>query len=181
MNLLDVDLTKVYHYGKNDVNDYGWGCVYRNVQTIQSLNNLPVSSIATMQNEIGIDSTKSGRDLWIEPVDTRRYFPWDETLALYTSVANPESHMLRTRKSDFDQIFENAEKTKKFLLSCLDNKKRVLIDDSISSYILTGIIEDDKSPSTYVYIDPHVSNAQRSLKTMSEQEFFNHDLWMMIC
>ena len=178
MNLLDIDLTKVYHYGKNDVKDYGWGCVYRNVQTIQSLNDLPVSSIASMQNEIGIDSSMSGRNLWIEPVDARRYFPWDETLTLYSSVDDPESYMLRTKKSDFDEIFKTRAETKKFLLSCLENNKRVLIDDSISSYILTGISKDN---DTYFYIDPHVSNANQSLKTMSEQEFFNRNLWMMLC
>ena len=179
MNLLDVDLSKVYHYGKNGVNDHGWGCVYRNIQTIQSLNNLPVTSIATMQKEIGIDSNKSGRDLWIEPVDARKYLPENKSLALFTSINNPESYMLRTKLSDFDQIFEDKQKTKNFLLSCLENNRRVLIDDSISSYILTGI--DIKVPSTYFYIDPHVSNAVNSLKSMSEEEFFNHNLWMMLC
>ena len=174
MNLLDIDHSKIYKYGDQGINDYGWGCVYRNVQTLSALHGREIPTISEMQKSIGIDPDGNGRNLWIEPVDTQFYLPWKTTLALHKVVEDPENYMLRTKEQDFDKIFTNNIDTKEFLLSCLNHNSRVLLDDSISSYILTGIVDDQ-----YVYIDPHVQND--NVRTMTEKEFFNRSIWMMLC
>ena len=177
MNLLDFDHSKIYKYGDQGINDYGWGCVYRNVQTLSAFNNTKVPTISEMQEKAGIDPSLSGTQLWIEPNDTRSFLPWKKTLALHKGVEDVEKYLLRTKVEDFDKIFKTKEDTKTFLLECLRNNSRVLLDDSIKSYILTGITDDDNP--TYIYIDPHLS--ENNVQTMSETNFFNHSLWMMLC
>ena len=66
---------EVYHYGKCGLNDCGWGCTYRNIQTI-------VSSLQVMRGEAGTVPTMqellgyagkalcgggTSRRLWLEP------------------------------------------------------------------------------------------------------------------
>jgi len=173
MNLLDVDPKDIFRYGSQGVNDFGWGCVYRNVQTLRSLNDLPVPTIQEIQVEVGIDPT--GQQLWIEPVDVKPYLPWHDSLALYKTVDDVQPYLLRTNKDDFDAVFTQPEDAETFLLRCLNDKKqRVLLDDSISSYILTGIVDN-----TYIYIDPHVS--EKNVRTMDKAQFYNRPLWMMLC
>ena len=174
MNLLDVDTDKIYKYGSQNYSDYGWGCVYRNIQSMRAFNNLPVPTIPEMQQTIGIDPSGTGQQLWIEPVDARQYFPWETSFALYNNTTDPESHLLRTKLDDFDTILTDKSSADKFLHDCFSKNRRVLLDDSLASYILTGIVDD-----TYVYIDPHVQTD--NIRTMSRDNFYNRNLWMMMC
>ena len=101
---MNIDQRHIYHYGSQGIRDEGWGCVYRNIQTMRAMNNMTIPTISTMQADIGIDPRGQGRALWIEPVDARRYFPPNNKLVLYTTAPNPESYMLRTKLSDFDRV-----------------------------------------------------------------------------
>ncbi len=168
-----IDTQKIYRYGSQGFDDYGWGCVYRNVQTLLALSDLPVPSIPEMQTQLGIDPTLFGRNLWIEPVDVRQYLPWRVSLALYTKLANAEPHMLRTKTKDFDHTFRDEEETESFLLSRLKENTNILIDDTVYSYILIAITD-----GTYVYIDPHVQ--ENNVRTMSRKQFYNRPVWMML-
>ena len=174
MNLLDVDPEKIYKYGSQGEKDYGWGCVYRNVQTIRALKDLDVPSIAEMQSTIGIDPNGKGRELWIEPIDTKRYFPWETKLVLYQNTPDVANRLLRTRMEDFESIMKDSTSMDNFFHDCFKKNRRVLLDDSRASYVLTGIVDD-----TYIYIDPHVQT--NNVRSMTHKEFYNRPLWMAMC
>lgn len=171
---MNIDQRHIYHYGSQGIRDEGWGCVYRNIQTMRAMNNMTIPTISTMQADIGIDPRGQGRALWIEPVDARRYFPPNNKLVLYTTAPNPESYMLRTKLSDFDRVLRSTTDTDAFLSRCLANKRQVLIDDSVYSYLLVNIID-----GLYIYVDPH--RQQHHVQSMTRDEFFNHKVWMMLC
>tara|TARA_B110000008_G_C16952036_1_gene556705 strand:- start:155 stop:676 length:522 start_codon:yes stop_codon:yes gene_type:complete len=173
MDLLDIDPSKIYHYGSQGINDHGWGCVYRNIQTLIALEStLPVPSLQTIQRELGIAGS-GGTSLWIEPVDAKRYLPWKQSLVVYTRVPHPEISMLRTTMDQVDHVVRDSAKCEEFLLSMLEKGQRVLIDDTIYSYILTGIVDN-----VYIYIDPHVQ--QNHIKQMPREQFYNRDVWMFL-
>ena len=173
MNLLDVNPNDIYHYGSQGINDHGWGCVYRNIQTIRKLSGMSVPSIEDIQTASGIDPALSGSDLWIEPKQAIPFLPGYNTLNLYRAVTDVSPYLLRTSMTDFNHVFQTPAETESFLLKSLGNNKRVLLDDSIQSYILTGIVDD-----TFVFIDPHV--AQNNVRSMTRTEFFRRPLWMML-
>lgn len=174
MNLLDINPNDIYHYGSQGINDHGWGCVYRNIQTIcQMTGTTPVPSIQDIQKASGINPDLSGTDLWIEPKQAMPFLPGYNTLNLYRTVTDVSPYLLRTSMTDFNHVFQTPAETEYFLLESLNNNKRVLLDDSIQSYILTGIVDD-----TFVFIDPHVS--QNNVRSMTRTEFFRRPLWMML-
>jgi len=173
MNLLDVDPDDIYRYGSQGIDDHGWGCVYRNIQTIRKMSGMPVPSIEDIQRVSGIDPALSGKNLWIEPKQAMPFLPGYNTLNLYRTVQDVSPYLLRTSISDFNHVFKTPAETESFLLETLKKNKRILLDDSIQSYILTGIVDD-----TFVYIDPHVS--KNNVRSMSRAEFFRRPLWMML-
>ena len=60
-----------YHYGDCGVVDHGWGCSYRNAQTLVSALGIePVPTMQDMLSVYGLSLPKGGRGkryLWIEP------------------------------------------------------------------------------------------------------------------
>lgn len=175
MNLINVDSTDIYRYGSQGVNDHGWGCTYRNVQTLRKLKGLSVPTLSEIQTQVGIDPRGRGTELWIEPIDAKQFLPSYNELVLYKTVEDVTPHLLRTSVEDFNAVYRNANDAEAYLMSCLNNKQqRVLLDDSIRSFILTGIVDD-----TYILIDPHVS--QDNVRAITRQQFYNRPLWMMLC
>ena len=95
-----LKITKWFKYGDGAVRDHGWGCVYRNVQTVRAFNDLPHIDILTIVRRcrplacshektrpcdktadakrkscLGMDASAVVNliDLWIEPPDIKRY------------------------------------------------------------------------------------------------------------
>ena len=170
--LLPIEID-IYRYGSQHLQDHGWGCVYRSLQNLTAMRKLPVPTISQMQQDIGIDPSGTGRHLWIEPIDVRRYLPENAALVLFSNVDNPDDYMLRTRASDVDRIVTTKQDADDFLRACLAKQQPVLLDDSVYSYLLIGLLDDD-----YIYIDPHCSD--NNVRSLSRSEFYNRNLWMML-
>lgn len=179
-----------YHYGDNGVRDHGWGCSYRNAQTLASaLHVKPIPTLKQMLSVYGLAFPKGGRDkrhLWIEPPQVRTIL-WKlcgvrSDAVLYTREDPKQfesTKMLRSKLSDFVEHFNDASS----LLQRLDQHFAdsgglpVIVDDAIYSYMLVPHRAKDK----YTLIDPHVGRGKRgSIRVLSKTDFVAKSGWMML-
>ncbi len=164
---------KTYHYGDNNIDDSGWGCSYRNTQTIISCykkyydDTIIVPCISQILSFFKKDiMTKNKRDLWIEPYHIGEYI---NSLNLnisgkhYAYVIDDKdfSKILKTdilfylEQERIVNTFDSMLSIIKyhFKKSCLP----VVIDDGLYSYCL--LMKDNN----IIIIDPH-RNENKILK-----------------
>lgn len=184
-------MQKYYHYGCQDFNDAGFGCTYRNLQTLMYWLNIPVPHITTLleyffKNYATIIENKQTRKLWIEPYDVGNYlksmYDINGTNLLYIVRDTDIEMMSRTDISvyldstDSPRIYTNNTFSKLFeyLVGYFSKTSvPIIIDDGIFSYCLTGINE-----TTICIADPHKFN-QNDTNYSKNIDFFKNKFWMI--
>lgn len=175
-----------YHYGDCDVVDHGWGCSYRNAQTLSSALKIdPVPTVQEMLAVYGLSLPTGGRGkryLWIEPPQVKHILYKLRGIRCHTLLFTQQDQlfrMLRSTPSDFDRQVT----TKEDLLTSVDKHfvdtggLPVIIDDSIYSYAIAPNSKKDR----YTLIDPHVSRGKRgSVRVLTKNEFVSRPGWMLL-
>ena len=175
---------KTYHYGDNNIDDSGWGCSYRNIQTIISCykthydNSIIVPCISQIVSFFKKDiMTKNKRDLWIEPYHIGKY------IKHFMSTINGKHYAYVIDDNDFSKILKTdilfyLEQGR--IVNTFDSmigiikehfKKShlpVVIDDGLYSYCF--LMEDNN----ITLIDPHRTENKILKKDISflKKKFF---------
>lgn len=179
---------KLYHYKIDDFDDIGFGCSYRNIQTILSAYSL--------KNNINIPNIKDiltffypnyehiqKKHLWIEPLQISKYL-----LDTYNIKCNNLLYVMNDKdsqkmlKSDITYYIENNKiyNSKQFnnIKTIINNhffnsNLPIVIDDGIYSYCVCSI-----SNNSITLIDPHTTQNKDIIKIKS-LEFFKNKFWMI--
>lgn len=148
-----------YQYGDDRTDDRGWGCVWRNLQTL--LHHLAVSGatrghrgvvppISVLMSSMGVPRSGRARDMWIEPQQCKEYL-WEKhrIRARLVGLRVQPGRLLRTAVDDFDATTDDPQVMDSWIrtstLPC------VIVDDAITSYCIMGLDSDDD----YIIGDPH--------------------------
>tara|TARA_B100000161_G_C33525743_1_gene403442 strand:+ start:342 stop:911 length:570 start_codon:yes stop_codon:yes gene_type:complete len=166
---------KLYHYGMEDFDDTGFGCSYRNIQTLLSAYkkyydfsiNIPnIRELLEYFNPDYLNKTKQ-KDLWIEPYHVSQYlfqnFNIDFVNTLYVTKDEDINKILKTdvnvyllnktyHKNNFTELLNLFHK------HFLKSKLPIIIDNGIYSYCIKNI--GDK----VTLIDPHTKSSDGLLK-----------------
>ena len=188
---------KTYHYKDDGLNDCGWGCSYRNIQTILSCYKhyyLPETRIPLVQDIVAFFnkdiSCQNMTDLWIEPYHVWQYLssidtPIQGTNYIYLKDDKDVSKMLKTDITvyitnntiinDFDEL------QAKIQVHFQKNKLPIIIDNGTYSYCLSrtqasSVTESDNNDSL-VLIDPHTID-DNNVRPISI-DFLKNNLWMI--
>ena len=177
-----IVLPRVAGYGDDNVFDYGWGCVYRGVQTLRYYWKMPFMSLPQMRALCGTaapPSSASVRSLWIEPPDIRRcrLLPRGKLVLFAPPRVDVDAFLLksprRTTRKDFDVVTSDFDRWWRFLKATLDSDRSpVLLDDQVHSFVLYGY---DKN---FLYVaDPHFADPKSRLRKLPAQDLMRKT-WM---
>ena len=173
----------LYQYGDDNYNDSGFGCVYRNIQTILSCLSLSNPAV-TVPNIREMISEIKGPDFenlpmvqrWIEPASAGDYIrkKWGIEGGNYMSVGyhgkNPG--IMTTDKN----VYRDSTFGSRGILLIIDQHFQqsnipILIDDGTMSYLIVGYSEN------MLHIaDPHTR--ERKVYFWPEERF-GHQGWMI--
>ena len=152
---------RVYGYGDNGFEDGGFGCSYRNAQTLLGalgVRDGEIPSVRDMMVSLGVEFDR-GRplsDMWIEPLQIRDLVHAIAGRRLRALVAGSlplaESRMLRNVPAQYDGHVPAVEDLHGMIRASLRRGVPVVIDDGIGSYIVLGVADDGGG---YVVGDPH--------------------------
>ncbi len=168
---------RIFRYGDGGENDHGWGCVYRNTQTV--LREMGVEtppSIARMMAKLGISPSKNQQEMWIEPPDANTFIQ-HVTGRRLSQVAYPSSRSIdrismRYGGTDFE-IVEQSEQLESMIKDSLEKHHiPIIIDDGIVSYVILGLSEGE-----VVIGDPHVQ--RNNVRVLPAEQFYSK-AWMML-
>ena len=179
---------RTYHYGDDGVKDHGWGCSYRNAQTVASAMGLPVPSMEQMLGCFGLKANvRPKRRLWIEPKQVGAMLEMLNANIRCTHVVFSSKGLrtfskrfLRTSLDEYTPE-EQIDKDGAELVRRLDahfarsNGLPAIIDDGIYSYILIP----GKAPGAYRVVDPHVGR-KRPLRCMKASDLARAPGWMIL-
>lgn len=185
---------EIFHYKKNNFNDVGFGCSYRNIQTIISalklfyFNTLIVPDIEELLKEIkpgykDIIATSNIKSLWIEPHDIYDYFykhlGMRGNRILYCVSMFDIKKMLNERDISKYEVFLHKIRFDKvlqiFVNHFKESKLPIVIDDGVYSYLISEIYKCKKK---FVLIDPHTFD-KNSAVTVKDIDFLKNSFWMI--
>lgn len=180
---VDLDVPKVYRYHSEGYDDFGWGCVYRNAQTMLRALKREVPALPDLTRAVGSGDewllTPGKACSWIEPHDIAEYFrrfvPECGDLRLVNvatrdgarlqnaracRVGTTHVYELLPRPSGLEQGSQDALRAAMRIRSIVvghlaRTRTLVLIDDSINSYLVAGFRSAGRAGAEYRVLDPH--------------------------
>lgn len=180
-----------YHYGDQGVQDHGWGCSYRNAQTVASYMRATVPSLPDMLSIFNLEKVykHGGKRLWIEPPQVahvlRVLSRIDSTTLVFARTKGGlrmfEKHgMVRSTLEDFDNQLEGEYDQ---LLTRLHKHFKesdglpIIIDNGVCSFVLIP----GTKPNTMILVDPHIERGQKGcVRVFRPDELFNEWGWMIL-
>ena len=144
---------KVFAYGDQQVNDHGYGCVYRCVQTLRHYYQLKISHLFSyIQAVYALDDAiiqhysdlGEKQKLWIEPPSVRKLIPEKNVQVWLFCPPSLRTDTFLSRipqlshRSDFDLEVRDQVTCQSLINASLTNKHPLIIDDKICSYVLCG-------------------------------------------
>jgi hypothetical protein len=171
---VEIALPRVAGYGDDGVSDFGWGCVYRNVQTLRAYWDMSFMGLDTMRARLRLPRTaSSNRAMWIEPPDVRRgrLLP-PGRLVLFVPGGDYGAFLSKSPRGAVAGQFDvrTADKTEwwRFVADSLAKRKSpIVLDDQVSSYVLYGF---DKN---HLYLaDPHFSDPSQRVRKVPLGQLF---------
>lgn len=185
----------IYHYCIDNFNDIGFGCSYRNIQTILSSykkhykNNIEIPNIRDILNYFNSDYQEKiikGKitDLWIEPFQISEYLKKHYKIKgeniLYVTKDEDISKILKTDISIYlsNTIYNKSTYNK--LLDLINqhfNKSKlpIVIDNGTYSYCLSNPINDSEN---LILIDPHTTDSKNTTK-IKNKLLLKQSFWMI--
>jgi len=162
-----VPVEKVYRYHTNGFDDYRWGSIYRNIQTVLHyfLGHTPklpeiVKACGVRWNSDEPICWDSRRDLRLKHHDAKavlqRWLP-SPTLKLIIFSTNPNIKK-NTELYGGTAVYtaeDDVTAIRKRIGECLQNDGLVIIDDGEYAYIIAGMRIDDYDEVDYQLLDPH--------------------------
>ena len=145
---------EIYNYTKQDFNDIGFGCSYRNIQNILSASSNDVPNIRDLFKTFyphyeTLIKERRTRELWIEPYDISNYLKKYHNIEgenlIYITEHIDVNRMLKTdiktyiqldtiyNEKDFNKLVKN------FKTHFLKSKIPIVIDDGTFSYCVSDI------------------------------------------
>tara|TARA_Y100000389_G_scaffold26052_1_gene22483 strand:- start:333 stop:887 length:555 start_codon:yes stop_codon:yes gene_type:complete len=177
---------KIYHYKIDNFNDCGFGCSYRNIQTIlsaYSLNhNIIIPTIEELLSYFNTDYINlCNKQLWIEPLDISKYLLDKYNIkshnVLYIISDLDADNMLRSDINYYiknNLIYNNFNELKKVLISYLNKTNLpIVIDDGTYSYCLYKI-----NNNQIILFDPHTTNSKHVVQ-IKNISFLQNKFWMI--
>ena len=184
---------KKYRYGNDNFNDIGFGCSYRNIQTILSCykiyydDNIYIPNIRQLLNYFYPDYKKiitSGitSKLWIEPVSVSKYIHKEFNIKplnmIYLIDDNDVEKMLSTKVNEYNYI--NILKKDKFYILINNiqehfqkSKLPIIIDNSVYSYCIISLENDIVKMA-----DPHTLDDNKIIR-QEPLKFLQNNFWMI--
>ena len=146
-----------YYYGIDGFPDHGWGCVYRNIQSVISFIKDEIPTIPNMLEFFNKDiSVESKRELWITPKDAKDF------LEFYL-----ENYLLK-----YDYYELNSDEFNILVEKVKLSEIPTIIDDGVFSYIL--FYNDNK-----LYLaDPHI--IKNNVRCINPDWLYNKDRLMCL-
>ncbi|MDC0366903.1 hypothetical protein OAM67_00580 [bacterium] len=185
---VELVLPNIFGYGDQGVDDHGWGCVYRCVQTVQRYWHKRVMTVPQMRTlsikhggKPTADSNlknKSITSLWIEPPCIRKCYLLPKTGRVVLFCPGDPTQFLQkspiiSNLTDFDCILRTKEEWWTFLGDRLRTQKSpVIIDDKVCSYVVYGFDQDD-----VLIGDPHFPDRELRRRKISLHLLLNKP-WM---
>lgn len=177
---------KIYHYKIDNFNDCGFGCSYRNIQTILSAysleNNINIPNIEELLKYFNPNyKNMYNKQLWIEPLDISKYlldkFDIKSENLLYVISDSDGDNILKSDINYYiknNSIYNNFNKLKELLISHLNTSNLpIVIDDGIYSYCLYKIHNNE-----IILLDPHTINSNNVIKK-ENINFLKNKFWMI--
>jgi Ufm1-specific protease 2 len=179
---------KLYHYCLDNFDDTGFGCSYRNIQTILSAykkyydESIKVPDIRHILEYFNkkYKQIKNKRELWIEPYHVSQYinkeYDIKSKITLYIIKNNNVSNILKTsidvylkdktyhKFEDLEQLFRNH---------FCKSKLPIIIDNGIYSYCIGNINKNEVT-----IIDPHTCKDEDVIK-IKDFSFIKNSFWMI--
>ena len=175
---------KTYHYTDEEVNDCGWGCSYRNIQTIISCYKRYYNSEIIIPNILHIIKyfrkniyTNNLTDLWIEPFDIYTYLKNKNNIDGYNCIyVINDTDISNILKTDIIVYLEHIYNDFKDIYNLIINhfnktQLPVIIDDGTYSYCIIY------SNNELFLIDPHICN-DNNIKKINFT-FLEKSFWMI--
>ena len=185
---------EIFYYTKNNFNDIGFGCSYRNIQTlISSIKKYQIPSIHVPDIQELLKDIKPSykeiiadgetKDLWIEPHDIAEYIKNHLDMfslkIVYFTSAYDSKKMLNERDLSKYDLFIRIQKFDKLLdmlISHFKNSKLpVAIDNGTYSYLIAEIYDCREK---FLLIDPHVTKVECALN-VKDIGFIKNNFWMI--
>jgi hypothetical protein len=166
----------IFKYGDKGLNDHGWGCVYRNIQTAVHYYSGRVVDMDYMLTWFQTKD-KYGRGRWLEPVDACKFIDLACNIQTRHLFFERENVSAFTR-TDFSkvEVSKDLVYVRRMVENHLDDSKScksVIIDNGTFSYILFA------SPVGLLRGDPHC--ASENLRVMSFEEVFGKSCSWSLC
>ncbi len=178
-----------YYYNCDGYNDIGWGCVYRNLQTLISFINYKynlnynIPSINILLLFFNKQNIINKQKLWIEPYHVGLWFNnYKEKFTykhiLYVKSDRSIENILYTPIEIYtlnnNKIINNLEELKHIINNI---NIPLIIDNGTYSYILENIDINNN----IILIDPHTTKLKNIKIKKNYYNFFNnYDCWMII-
>ena len=179
---------KTYHYGDDNINDAGWGCSYRNLQTILACykkyynNNIEIPNIKKILSFYNkdINDNKYFTDIWIEPYQIYEYLTnfnkeFSGYNCLYVKNKNDMSKILKTDISIYtnnNSTYTNFDDIYMLIIEHFaETKLPIVIDDGIFSYCFI-LLNDNE----ILLIDPHIQNDNNTIN--KPIDYLKKSFWM---
>ena len=180
---------KLYHYGMEDYDDIGFGCSYRNIQTILSAykkyydNNITIPNIRELLNYFNKDylNIVNKKDLWIEPYHISNYLFQNFNIKFINTIyVTKDEDITKILKTDINVYLSNKTYHKNNFIELLNlfkihfskSKLPIIIDNGVYSYCIKTI--NDK----VILIDPHTTSDDNVIKH-KDISFIKNTFWMI--
>ena len=148
----------IWGYGDGNENDEGYGCVYRNVQTLlQMLTGKQPLSVTDLREILQVPWSENKKSMWIVPRDA--------TTSTFT-----------TSESTTREIVQNFIQQSLHQAGSLP----ILVDNGTSSYLIL----EKRGDFGYIIGDPHKKKPSQRRRVLTKQNFFRnffrYPKWMIL-
>ena len=143
------NLNRVFYYGCDGTDDYGWGCVYRNIQTVCSACEVDVPNVEDIAQYLAVDITHPCiQKRWIEPPEATRFL---KSVGVETKAVEYSPCKWSIPNERFSSTLTCSHELENMMIISLKRTGvPIIIDDGVYSYALVEVLEEG-----YMCVDPH--------------------------
>lgn len=147
---------RVYRTLDDGVDDSGWGCVYRNIQSCAVRVTKPPPTVASILSFFDLEDRPPGRELWIEPWDAKCFFVAELGVGAEHILHNAAGQERFTRTPrDLPQLSRDEFVARICSHLSHDARNCTIIDDGCYSVVLLGLERDAQDRVCFLVGDPH--------------------------